>query len=106
MRGRNFGPRPIPPNWRNDPMAERRDWDQDESEGGNWHHDGPGQEHFDDHNPSWGNRRGPPPGPAGPRALIGMPDDSALIPKAPYYDLPAGLMAPLVNVSCGIILVD
>ena len=74
-------------------MGDPQDWDQGEGENGNWHRDGPPP--GPDRNPNWGNRRGPP-GPPGPGRMI---DDSALIPKVPYYDLPAGLMAPLVNVS-------
>ena len=91
----NLGPRPPHPDWRNEPMSDRPEWEQ-EREHGNWHRDGP--DRFDERNPNWGNRRGPPPGPPGP-GMMGPPDDSALIPKVPYYDLPAGLMAPLVNVS-------
>jgi len=73
-------------------MGDRPDWDHGEGGDGNWHREGPGP----DRNPNWANRRGPP-GPPGPGRMI---DDAALIPKVPYYDLPAGLMAPLVNVSC------
>lgn len=41
----------------------------------------------------------PPPGapPAGPPPL----NEQDLMPTVPYYELPAGLMAPLVNVSIG-----
>ena len=45
----------------------------------------------------------PPAGPALPPPLGGpplLPTDMDLTPSVPYYDLPAGLMAPLVKV-CG-----
>ena len=50
--------------------------------------------------PPWA-RGGPPPGVGGPRMMGPRPDfdDAALIPKVPYYELPAGLMAPLVKVT-------
>lgn len=116
----NFGPRPPHPDWRNDRMMDRQNWDQ-EGDPDEWR-DGP--DRFDDRS-QWGARRGPPPGPSprhpvprhlgprhpgpGPRhpgpgptpapgAIANIPDDTSLIPKVPYYDLPAGLMAPLVNV--------
>lgn len=49
--------------------------------------------------PPWA-RGGPPGGPPPPRMMGPRPDfdESALIPKVPYYELPAGLMAPLVKV--------
>ena len=83
-------------------MHDRPNWDQGQDRG-NWRRDGP-PDRFDERN--WSNQRGPrprgpPPGPRppGPGGIMGMPPEDALIPKAPYYDLPAGLMAPLVNVS-------
>ncbi len=41
---------------------------------------------------------GPPRGPHGPHGPPG-PGDQDLMPTVPYFDLPAGLMAPLVKVS-------
>lgn len=41
----------------------------------------------------------PPPPPPGGMPLLPM--DMDLTPSVPYYDLPAGLMAPLVRVSAG-----
>ena len=103
----NFGPRPPHPDWRNEPMGDGQNWDQD-MDPDEWRRNGP--DRFDDRNQNWGGRRGPPPpgprprhpgpGPGpGPGGPGNMPDDTSLIPKVPYYDLPAGLMAPLVNVS-------
>ena len=46
----------------------------------------------------WGGPRGPRgPRPRAPRPLMDQGDPS-IIPTLPYYDLPAGLMCPLVKV--------
>src|SRR5262245_56462428 len=59
--------------------------------------------------PGFGPQRGPPPGGWGPRGgggwgggphpSSGMMDESKLIPTVEYYDLPAGLMTPLVRIE-------
>uniref|UniRef100_F6R9D9 Calcium homeostasis endoplasmic reticulum protein n=1 Tax=Ciona intestinalis TaxID=7719 RepID=F6R9D9_CIOIN len=81
-----FGMRGPPPDWHGEP---RRD--------PNW----------DNHPDTWGNE-GKMRGPNGPWNNQGPPkppvrpieqDDPTLIPQAPYYDLPCGLMAPLVKLE-------
>ena len=48
----------------------------------------------------------PPAAPGLPPPLGGppmLPTDMDLTPSVPYYDLPAGLMAPLVKVRCCVV---
>jgi len=85
------------------------DW---QGENDNWHPMPQGPEHWREEGPRgppgpfrgprvpWPNQ-GPRPGGPPPRMMAPIEhDDSALIPKVPYYDLPAGLMAPLIRVGC------
>ncbi|XP_076813025.1 calcium homeostasis endoplasmic reticulum protein-like isoform X2 [Clavelina lepadiformis] len=80
-----------PPDWRNEPRGEESNWSQE-----NWDDDRQPP-------PNWSGRPdGPPSHPPGPGAgsmTQVPPDDASLIPKVPYYELPAGLMAPLVNLE-------